>query len=325
MPHPIRPLSFKPHRLDGLSQRLIDSHYENNYGGAVRRLNAVDRKLAELDPATAPNFLLNGLKREQLIAANSAILHEIYFDGLGGGGEPDGDLAAALERDFGSVARWRAEFVAMGKALAGSSGWVLLCWSSDLGRLVNQWSADHTHALAGGDVLVALDMYEHAYHLDFGANAGGYVDAVMRNLRWDYVAARLRQACSASSIAPTETLLPAVAVEELRDMLERGDRVAVVDARLAEDFEAGRDALPTARYIDPDRIAEVAADLPRDIPVAVYCVYGFWVSRDAVAALRARGVDARVVSGGIAAWHAMGGAGAPKPAAGHPLSGGQQS
>src|SRR4030095_7967095 len=103
MPHPIRPLSFKPHRLDGLSQRLIDSHYENNYGGAVRRLNAIDRKLADLDPATAPNFLLNGLKREQLIAANSAVLHEIYFDGLGGGGEPEGELAGAPARAFWRV------------------------------------------------------------------------------------------------------------------------------------------------------------------------------------------------------------------------------
>src|SRR5215470_3323535 len=250
MPHRIRPLSFKPHRLDGLSQRLIDSHYENNYGGAVMRLNAIDQKLSDLDAAVAPNFLLNGLKREQLIAANSAVLHEIYFDGLGGSGEPDGELAAALERDFGSVVRWRAEFVAMGKALAGGSGWVLLCWSPDFGRLINQWALDHTNVLAGGDILLALDMYEHAYHLDFGANAGGYVDAFMRNVRWDYVATRLQQAVSAvsaPSITPSETSLPGVAVEELRDMLERGDKVAVVDVRLAEDFEAARDALPTAR------------------------------------------------------------------------------
>ncbi len=307
MPHHIRPLSFKPPRLSGLSQRLIDSHYENNYGGAVRRLNAIDRQLAALDPAMAPNFLLNGLKREQLIAANSAVLHEIYFDGLGGSGEPGGDLAAALERDFGSVARWRAEFVAMGKALAGGSGWVLLCWSPALGRLVNQWAADHTHCLAGGDILLALDMYEHAYHLDFGANAGAYVDAYMRNVRWEYVAARLREARGRVAAAPSAPELPAIAVEDLQDMLERGDRVAVVDVRMADDFEAAKDILPTARYIDPDRVAEAAEDLPRDVPVAVYCVYGLQVSQDAAAALRIRGVDACVVSGGIAAWHAMGG------------------
>ena len=105
MPHHIRPLSFKPPRLNGLSQRLIDSHYENNYGGAVRRLNAIDRQLATLDPATAPNFLLNGLKREQLIAANSAVLHEIYFDGLGAAANP----AAIWRRpSIATSATWRA-------------------------------------------------------------------------------------------------------------------------------------------------------------------------------------------------------------------------
>lgn len=321
MPHRIKPLSFKPHRLDGLSYRLIDSHYENNYGGAVRRLNAIERQISGLDPAKTPNYALNGLKREQLIAANSAILHEIYFDGLGGGGEPDGALAAALERDFGSVARWRAEFVAMGKAQAGGSGWVLLCWSAALRRLLNQWAADHTDCLAGGDILLALDMYEHAYHLDFGANAGAYVDAFMRNVRWESVTSRLQRVHSAAE-GPAMVAAPSIAVEELRDMLEHGDRVAVVDVRLPEDLEAGADGLPTATYIAPDDVAEAAARLPRDVPVAVYCVYGFWVSQDAVAALRARGVDARVVSGGIAAWHAMGGKAAPKPAAA--VSGGSQ-
>ena len=84
MPHEIMPLPFKPPRLVGLSERLLASHYENNYGGAVRRLNAIERRLDELDWSAAPVFDINGLKREELVAANSAILHEIYFDGLGG-------------------------------------------------------------------------------------------------------------------------------------------------------------------------------------------------------------------------------------------------
>src|SRR4029453_15306185 len=100
MPYRVNPLPFKPHRLNGLSQRLLDSHYENNYGGALRRLNAIERRLAELDPAAAPNFVLNGLKREQLVAANSVILHEVYFDGLGGRGGGGGDLPHAPERAF---------------------------------------------------------------------------------------------------------------------------------------------------------------------------------------------------------------------------------
>src|SRR5262249_44053098 len=153
--------------LNGFSERLLASHYENNYGGALRRLNEIEARLAALDWA-APVFEINGLKREELIAANSVILHEVYFDGLGGSGDASGEIATALERDFGSVSRWRAEFTAMGKALAGGSGWVLLTWSERHGRLVNAWAADHAHSMADSRPILALDMYEHAYHLDFG-------------------------------------------------------------------------------------------------------------------------------------------------------------
>lgn len=143
MPYEAIPLPFKPNALHGLSERLLVSHYENNYGGAVRRLNAIDAQLAALDWPTAAVFEINGLGRERLVAANSTILHEIYFNGLGGSGELADGIAEALERDFGSVDRWRAEFIAMGKVLAGGSGWVLMSWSQRFGRLLNQWAADH--------------------------------------------------------------------------------------------------------------------------------------------------------------------------------------
>ena len=190
MPYQAKPLSLDPKSIKGISEKVLVSHYENNYVGAVKRLNAIGTQLAELDFAKAPNFMVNGLKREELIAANSMILHEIYFDGLGeaGGGDPEGTLAAALERDFGSVARWRAEFVAMGKALGGGSGWVLLTHSPRDNRLRNVWAADHTHSLAGGTPLLALDMYEHAYHMDYGAAAARYVDIYMEAIRWDNAA-----------------------------------------------------------------------------------------------------------------------------------------
>src|SRR5213594_534534 len=121
----MKPLSCDPAHIKGMSERLIVSHYENNYGGAVKRLNVIEEKLAELDYANAPVFLINGLKREQLVAMNSMILHELFFDGLGDESGPGQDLTTAIARDFGSLERWRAEFVAMGKALAGGSGWVL--------------------------------------------------------------------------------------------------------------------------------------------------------------------------------------------------------
>ncbi|WP_423760845.1 superoxide dismutase [Burkholderia sp. NLJ2] len=194
MTYQMKTLACDPAQLQGLSERLIVSHYENNYGGAVKRLGAITEQLASIDPAASPVFVLNGLKREELIAANSMILHEIYFDGLGANGSLDGAFAAALVRDFGSVERWRAEFTAMGKALGGGSGWVLLSWSPRLGRLTNQWASDHAHTLADGTPLLALDMYEHAYHIDFGAKAAAYVDAFMQNINWTNVAARFADA-----------------------------------------------------------------------------------------------------------------------------------
>lgn len=185
MPYELKPLGCDPAKLDGLSEKLIVSHWENNYGGAVKRLNAIERRLEDLDWAAAPVFEINGLKREEMIANGSMILHEIYFDSLGGaGGDPTGALKVAIERDFGSLDAWRSEFSALGKAQGGGSGWTLLVWSPRRARLVNAWAADHAHNLAGATPLVALDMYEHSYHMDFGAKAGAYVDAFMNNLSW---------------------------------------------------------------------------------------------------------------------------------------------
>jgi Fe-Mn family superoxide dismutase len=185
MPYQAKPMSFDPKSITGISEKVLVSHYENNYVGAVKRLNTIGTQLAELDFAKAPNFVINGLKREELIASNSMILHEIYFDGLGGGGKASGTLADAIARDFGSMERWRAEFVAMGKAEGGGSGWVILAYSPRDKRLVNQWAADHTTTLAGGRPVLVLDMYEHAYHMDYGAAAARYVDVYMEAIRWD--------------------------------------------------------------------------------------------------------------------------------------------
>jgi len=179
-----KPLPFDPKAVPGLSEKLLVSHHDNNYVGAVKRLGAIRAEFGKLDPATAPVFELNGLKREELIAWNSMILHELYFAGFGPAERPNPALAQALERDFGSHDRWAAEFAAIGKALGGGSGWVLLTWSRRDGRLVNTWAADHTMTLADGAPLLALDMYEHAYHMDYGAKAAAYVDAFMKAVSW---------------------------------------------------------------------------------------------------------------------------------------------
>jgi superoxide dismutase, Fe-Mn family len=185
MTYDAKPLSLDPKSIKGISEKVLVSHYENNYVGAVKRLNAIGAQLAELDFAKAPNFVVNGLKREELIAANSMILHEVYFDSLGGGPAPGGALLEAIRRDFGSLDRWHTEFSAMGKAEGGGSGWVILSYSPRDKRLVNQWAADHTTTLAGGRPVLVLDMYEHAYHMDYGAAAARYVDVFMDAIRWD--------------------------------------------------------------------------------------------------------------------------------------------
>ena len=188
MVYEVKPLACDPTRIKGMSEKLIVSHYENNYGGAVRRLNGITEQLATLDFPSAPVFVVNGLKREELIATNSMILHELFFSSLGEESAPEAELRDALIRDFGSVERWQAEFSAMGKAQGGGSGWVLLTWSRRGKKLVNQWAMDHTTNLAGGQPIQALDMFEHSYHMDYGARAAAYVDAFMSAINWPNVA-----------------------------------------------------------------------------------------------------------------------------------------
>lgn len=152
-----------------------------------KRLNSIGDQLASLNFETAPGFVINGLKREQLIAMNSMILHEVFFASLGEESGPDSILQEAIARDFGSVERWRSEFEAMGKAQAGGSGWVLLTWSKRDQKLVNAWAADHTTTVANGMPILALDMYEHSYHMDYGAKAADYVGVFMNAIDWPSV------------------------------------------------------------------------------------------------------------------------------------------
>ena len=181
----VQPLTFNPEKIPGLSAKLLTSHHDNNYGGAVKRLNTIEAELVKLDFANTPPFQLNGLKREEHIAYNSSILHELYFASLGEmPTRPSGLFAEALSRDFGSLDRWQAEFGATAKALGGGSGWVILAYSGRDKRLYNHWAADHAMAPAGSVPLLVIDMYEHAYAMDYGANAGGYVDAFLKIVKW---------------------------------------------------------------------------------------------------------------------------------------------
>jgi Fe-Mn family superoxide dismutase len=192
-----KPLPFDPKAVAGLSEKLLVSHHDNNYAGAVKRLGAIQGDLAKLDWATAQGYQINGLKREELMAYNSMLLHEVYFASIGAPTAPSPALAAAIEKSFGSQAKWAAEYAGVGKALGGGSGWVLLTWDPREKRLVNTWAADHTHTLGGGTPILALDMYEHAYHMDYGSAAARYVDAYMKVIDWRNASALYAKASAA--------------------------------------------------------------------------------------------------------------------------------
>ena len=290
----ILPLPFDATRLRGLSERLVKSHHQNNYGGAVKRLPVIRAQLAALDWGTAPGVLVSGLKREELIAANSMFLHELYFASLGGDGVlPQGGLSVGIARDFGSVERWRAEYMALALALAGGSGWALLSWSPRENRLLNHWASDHAHQLSGATPLLALDMYEHSFHMDYGSDAKSYIAAFMDNVLWKAVSDRYVAAVEASTA-------PLAAAPE-----DAGTDAARIDVRRRAPFEAAKDMIEGAVWRDPERVDEWAKEYAGK-NVVVYCVYGHEVGQSTAARLRDAGVSARYLVGGIEDWKKAG-------------------
>lgn len=310
MRYHLKQIYCRPWTLSGMSLKLMESHYENNYGGALRRLNAVTEQLESLDFENTPGHVVSGLKREELAALNSTLLHELHFASLGGDGKVTAAMSEALARDFGSVQRWRSEFSAMGYALGGGAGWVLLTWMPGNARLLNQYAGEDGHAIAGGIPVLALDMYEHAYHIDFGANATAYVDTFLRNVDWKAVEERY---ADASKVAPPRPLVqqefadvPGVGVEEVRTMLADGKPLQLIDTRPKYLVSRQQDIAEGVAWRDPERVGEWMGELDKEQPVVVYCGYGFHVGCRTAIALRNAGFDARYMTVGHSGWKAVG-------------------
>jgi Fe-Mn family superoxide dismutase len=187
--HQPKPLPFDASKLKGLSSALIESHWNNNYGGSVKTLNT-------------PPFVYNGLKREHLMRTGSVVLHELYFENLGGNGQADNETRTALAKPFGSFDRWETEFRKIALGLGGGSGWVVLGYNTHLDAVENYWLADHLHFPASTTPLLVMDMYEHSYQMDYGAAAAKYIDAFFQNINWTSVGQRLaRTKVTAKNIA----------------------------------------------------------------------------------------------------------------------------
>lgn len=193
------PLPFAPGALQGISETLIRSHHENNYGGAVKNLNRVEQELARIGADTPP-LLVAALRERELTFRNSKTLHEAYFANLGGDGKRSGAIESALAEAYGSSARWEEQMRATGMGLGGGSGWALVVLELDTGALRTVASGHHTQVLATSVPLLVLDMYEHSYQMDFGAAAARYIDAFFANVHWDEVDRRLERARRMSAV-----------------------------------------------------------------------------------------------------------------------------
>jgi Fe-Mn family superoxide dismutase len=190
--HAAVPLPFDAKSLKGISEKLIQSHWENNYSGAVKALNTLRGRLTQaLNDANTPPYVYTGLKREQLLRTGSVVLHEYYFGNLGGDGKASSDLRTKIAASFGTFDAWESEFRKIGLGLGGGSGWVVLGYNRKLKLLENYWLADHASNPADTAPILVMDMYEHAYQMDYGAAAAKYIDAFFANIQWDAVARRL--------------------------------------------------------------------------------------------------------------------------------------
>jgi Fe-Mn family superoxide dismutase len=293
-----------------MSPRLIESHYEHNYGAALSRLNAVTQELEAIDIAAANPQTISRLKREQVDLLNSTLLHELYFASLGGDGRTLPEIMSnAITQDFGSIGRWRQEFIALAEALAGDAGWILLTYVPRDGRLINQSASDHTQSIAGGVPILALDMYEHAYHIEYGANTTAYIAAFMRNIDWAAVEGRYGDAINVAPprplVQPEFADVPSITAEEVQAMLSSGQRVQIIDTRPRHYSTRAQDIIEGAIWRDPEHVDNWIGTLSKEAPVVTFCVYGFHIGCQSAIALRNAGFDARYMAGGHYAWKAL--------------------
>lgn len=174
--------------LDGLSEKQLKEHHDVLYAGYVKKWNEIQEKLKTADraQANATYSEFGELKREETFALNGIKLHEGYFDAMRSGGtEPSGKIRQMLERDFGSYEKWTEDFKALGVA---ARGWVILAYDLDEKRLYNYLCDSHNQGGVWNSLaLLIMDVYEHAYFLDYVTGRKAYIEAFFKNINWSYV------------------------------------------------------------------------------------------------------------------------------------------
>ena len=187
----VKPLKYK--ELQGLSSKQLSEHHDVLYAGYVKKVNELRAKIPSADKSTANGTYaeLRELKLEEGFAVNGVKLHESYFDNLGGNGQPDGDAKKMIEQDFGSYEKWEEEFKALGLC---SRGWAVLAYDLDDKKLRNYIADVHNQGGVWNAIpLLVLDVYEHAYFLDYATGRKKYIEAFFQNMDWKHVNNLLKQ------------------------------------------------------------------------------------------------------------------------------------
>jgi len=181
----VKPLPFAYNALEGISEQQLKFHHNTHYVAYVNNRNKIEEQLDEMrKKGDFPN--IRGLKLNESHSASGMILHEVYWDTLGGkGGDPKGKLAEKMKQDFGSIENWKKEFMAIANT---ARGWVLLCSDLSDNRLHNYSVDFHDQGAVWGAIpIMALDLWEHAHYTDYGPNKAKYFEVFFKNINWEKI------------------------------------------------------------------------------------------------------------------------------------------
>src|SRR3989344_3961885 len=186
MQYQAKPLPFKPASLKGISDKTSITH-DKLYQAYVAKKDQIQKELETVDLATANQTFssLRALKDAETFAVNGAYLHEIYFAGLGGDGQAQGSLIEQINKDFGSF----EQFTSLAKACSlAARGWTVLAWDCFEERLrLYNGDAHNQGGVWGALPVLTIDVYEHAYFMDFGSDRKSYLEALFQNIDWQAV------------------------------------------------------------------------------------------------------------------------------------------
>ena len=306
----VRPIPFKAHKVGLLSAELIEDNFENHYGVEVRKLGKL---LSTVDRSTSSLVDSMTLGRDMLKIANSIMLHETYFNCIGDKSEeqrefkPANPLGKTIAHSFNSIENWFDEFSELSKSSSKGTDWIVLVWSERIGQLLNVPVDDKAILLFGLQPILALDVHQSAFEADFGKDKEKYSASFLQCIHWGRVSDRFDTVLQSSGTTIVESTSESITVNELKKLSEQQNVAPLVlDVRHSDDRERYRYRIMETESRDSFNVYSWSSDLPKDKPIVVYCMYGFWVSQDVATELRAQGYDARSLIGGINSWRAMG-------------------